>query len=104
MKSLMSVLACIYFYNFYHLLFLHLIQIGLAFYLSVTMTSFILLFGIILIFFSRKFIKKSQVLGKETFQLTQTYLAGMTDHFNGIKDIKSNSLEESHLRLVSFLK
>ena len=29
--------------------------------------------------------------------MTQTYLAGITDHFNGIKDIKSNSLEESHL-------
>jgi ATP-binding cassette subfamily C protein len=73
------------------------IQIGIAFYLSVKMTSFILFFGLILISFSRKFIKKSQSLGKENFQLTQTYLAGITDHFNGIKDIKSNSLEESHL-------
>ncbi|MGF9775903.1 ABC transporter ATP-binding protein [Priestia aryabhattai] len=74
-----------------------LIQIGIAFYLSVKMTSFILFFGLVLIFFSRKFIKNSQSLGKETFQLTQTYLAGITDHFNGIKDIKSNSLEDSHL-------
>ncbi|GAB1793272.1 ABC transporter ATP-binding protein [Priestia megaterium] len=74
-----------------------LIQIGIAFYLSVKMTSFILFFGLVLIFFSRKFIKNSQSLGKETFKLTQTYLAGITDHFNGIKDIKSNSLEDSHL-------
>ncbi|MDQ0883029.1 ABC transporter ATP-binding protein [Peribacillus sp. V2I11] len=73
------------------------IQIGIAFYLSVPMTSFIIAFGIILIFSSRKFVKKSQSIGKETFQLTQTYLAGMTDHLNGMKDIKSNSLEESHL-------
>ncbi|MFI8493475.1 ABC transporter ATP-binding protein [Peribacillus butanolivorans] len=73
------------------------IQIGIALYLSVTMTSFIIVFGLILIFFSRKFIKKSQFLGKETFQLTQTYLAGITDHLNGMKDIKSNSLEDSHL-------
>lgn len=73
------------------------IQIGIALYLSVTMTSFIIVFGLILIFFSRKFIKKSQSLGKETFQLTQTYLAGITDHLNGMKDIKSNSLEDSHL-------
>ncbi|MED4690421.1 ABC transporter ATP-binding protein [Peribacillus frigoritolerans] len=73
------------------------IQICIALYLSATMTSFILVFGLILIFFSRKFIKKSQSLGKETFQLTQTYLAGITDHLNGMKDIKSNSLEDSHL-------
>ncbi|WP_336866458.1 ABC transporter ATP-binding protein [Peribacillus frigoritolerans] len=73
------------------------IQIVIALYLSVTMTSFIIVFGLILIFFSRKFIKKSQTLGKETFQLTQTYLAGITDHLNGMKDIKSNSLEDSHL-------
>ncbi|MGM1032017.1 MAG: ABC transporter ATP-binding protein [Bacillota bacterium] len=74
-----------------------IIQIILAFYLSIKMTSFILFFGIILIFFSRKFVKKSQSLGKETLHLTQTYLAGITDHFNGIKDIKSNSLEITHL-------
>lgn len=72
-------------------------QIGIAFYLSVKMTSLILFFGLVLIFFSRKFIGNSQSLGKETFKLTQTYLAGITDHFNGIKDIKSNSLEEFHL-------
>ncbi|MEW5595547.1 ABC transporter ATP-binding protein [Peribacillus frigoritolerans] len=74
-----------------------IIQIIFAFYLSVKMTSFILFFGIILIFFSRKFVKKSQSLGKEALHLNQTYLAGITDHFNGIKDIKSNSLEKTHL-------
>lgn len=74
-----------------------IIQIIFALYLSVKMTSFILFFGIILIFFSRKFVKKSQSLGKEALHLTQTYLAGITDHFNGIKDIKSNLLEQTHL-------
>ncbi|MGM0889329.1 MAG: ABC transporter ATP-binding protein [Bacillota bacterium] len=74
-----------------------IIQITFAFYLSVKLTSFILFFGIILIFFSRKFVKKSQSLGKENILLTQTYLAGITDHLNGIKDIKSNSLEITHL-------
>ncbi|MED3835010.1 ABC transporter ATP-binding protein [Peribacillus frigoritolerans] len=74
-----------------------IIQIIFAFYLSIKMTSFILVFGIILIFLSRKFVKKSQSLGKEALHLTQTYLAGITDHFNGIKDIKSNSLEITHL-------
>ncbi|WP_017378576.1 ABC transporter ATP-binding protein [Paenisporosarcina sp. TG-14] len=74
-----------------------LIQIGVAFYLSYKLTSFILFFGLILIFFSRKFINKSQSFGRESYELSQTYMAGMTDHFNGMKDIKSNSLEESHM-------
>ncbi|MEV5112741.1 ABC transporter ATP-binding protein [Peribacillus frigoritolerans] len=85
------------FLQFISSLIFTLIQIGIAFYLSVPMTSFIIAFGIILIFSSRKFVKKSQSIGKETFQLTQSYLAGMTDHLNGMKDIKSNSLEDSHL-------
>ncbi|MCT1390512.1 ABC transporter ATP-binding protein/permease [Peribacillus frigoritolerans] len=85
------------FLQFISSLIFTLIQIGIAFYLSVPMTSFIIAFGGILIFSSRKFVKKSQSIGKETFQLTQTYLAGMTDHLNGMKDIKSNSLEDSHL-------
>ncbi|MFJ7934433.1 ABC transporter ATP-binding protein [Sporosarcina sp. NPDC096371] len=73
------------------------IQIAIAFYLSVKMTSFILFFGLILILFSKKFIRTSQSIGKESLELTQTYLADITDHFNGMKDIKSNSLEESHI-------
>ena len=72
------------------------IQIGIAFYLSATMTIFVLLFGIALIYFNRKFINKSNLLGKDTVNLSKKYLAVITDHFNGIKDIKSNTLEESH--------
>lgn len=74
-----------------------LIQLGIAFWLSTQMTLFVLLFGISIIFFSRSFINKSNKLGKETYELSQMYIAGITDHFNGIKDIKSNMLEESHL-------
>ncbi|MFD0047960.1 ABC transporter ATP-binding protein [Actinomycetes bacterium NPDC127524] len=73
------------------------IQVAIAFYLSVKMTGFLLFFGVLLIAFSKTFIRKSQSLGKEQVLLTQTYLAGITDHFNGIKDIKSNSLEEVHV-------
>jgi ABC-type multidrug transport system fused ATPase/permease subunit len=75
-----------------------LIQLGIAFWLSPQLTVFVLLFGIAIIFFSRKFINKSNKLGKETYELTQRYIAGITDHFNGIKDIKSNMLEETHLK------
>jgi ABC-type multidrug transport system fused ATPase/permease subunit len=73
------------------------IQIGVALLLSAKMTLFVLLFGLALIFFSRRFIKQSRALGKEAIFLSKSYLAGITDHFNGIKDIKSNTLEASHL-------
>ena len=73
------------------------IQIGIALWLSVKMTIFVLIFGSILFFFSRKFIKKSNDLGGNTIEISKAYLAGMTDQFNGIKEIKSNNLEDSHI-------
>ena len=73
------------------------IQIGIALWLSVKMTIFVLIFGSILIFFSRKFIKKSNDLGGNTIEISKAFLAGMTDSFNGIKEIKSNNLEGSHI-------
>ncbi|MBT2657075.1 ABC transporter ATP-binding protein [Bacillus sp. ISL-18] len=80
-----------------------LIQLGIAFLLSIQLTLSVLIFGIGIILFSRRFINKSNVLGKETYQLTQAYTAGITDHFNGIKDIKSNMLEGIHIRLFNDL-
>jgi ABC-type multidrug transport system fused ATPase/permease subunit len=74
------------------------IQLILAFWLSPQLTISILLFGILLIFLSRKFINKSSDLGNETVELSKTFLAGITDHLNGIKEIKSNNLENYHFR------
>ncbi|WP_026591924.1 ABC transporter ATP-binding protein [Bacillus sp. UNC437CL72CviS29] len=71
------------------------IQIGLAFWLSADITLFVLCCGVVLAFFSRRFIKKSKRLGGRTSENSKAYLAGITDHFNGIKDIKSNLLEQS---------
>ncbi|MFC3884763.1 ABC transporter ATP-binding protein [Bacillus songklensis] len=79
------------------------IQISIAFWLSAQVTIAVLLFGLVLIFFSRTFIRKSNSLGNETVELSKTFLAGITDHFNGIKDIKSNTLEKSHLNWVRSL-
>jgi ABC-type multidrug transport system fused ATPase/permease subunit len=73
------------------------IQLGIAFWLSAKLTIFVLFFGAAIIFFLRKFIKRSNTLGKETYELSQMFIGGITDHFNGIKDIKSNMLEESHI-------
>jgi ABC-type multidrug transport system, ATPase and permease components len=73
------------------------IQIGFAMWLSVKLTSIIILSGLLLSLISRKFVRKSAKLGKETTKLFQSYFAGLSDHFNGIKDIKSNLLERSHI-------
>ncbi|MEY2192771.1 ABC transporter ATP-binding protein [Neobacillus sp. BF23-41] len=74
-----------------------LIQLGIAFWLSTKLTIFVLFFGVAIFLFTKKFIKKSNSLGNETYEISQMFLAGITDQFNGIKDIKSNMLEESHL-------
>jgi ABC-type multidrug transport system fused ATPase/permease subunit len=74
-----------------------IIQIGFALWLSAKMTLFVLFSGLILSLFSRKFIKQAKKLGEKTSLLSQEYLAGITDQLNGIKDIKSNTLEETQM-------
>ncbi|MED3124626.1 ABC transporter ATP-binding protein [Bacillus wiedmannii] len=73
------------------------IQVGIAFLLSPKITIFVLVFGLLFLGASRVFIKKARILGGKTSKLAQGYLSGITDHFNGIKDIKSNTLEASRL-------
>ncbi|WP_169086955.1 ABC transporter ATP-binding protein [Paenibacillus sp. PL91] len=75
-----------------------IIQIGLALFLSVKMTLFVLCCGLAVAFLSRRFIKQSRVIGAVTTELAQNYLSGISDHFNGMKDIKSNLLESSRYR------
>ncbi|MEW9699947.1 ABC transporter ATP-binding protein [Paenibacillus sp. SI8] len=72
------------------------IQIGFAMWLSVKLTLLILACGVILALFTRKFLKSAKKIGEKNLELSRSYLGGITDHFNGIKDIKSNSLEEHH--------
>lgn len=73
------------------------IQIGLALWLSPVLTTVVLVSGVLLALFSRKFIKKSKHIGEQITELSKYYFAGISDHFNGIKDIKSNRLEQSHI-------
>ncbi|MEW9501050.1 ABC transporter ATP-binding protein [Jeotgalibacillus marinus] len=74
-----------------------IIQIVLAFLLAPTITIFVLLCGVVLMYFNRTFLKRSFVLGKRNINLSKSYIAGITDQMNGIKDIKSNTLEHSRL-------
>ncbi|MGG1149400.1 ABC transporter ATP-binding protein [Bacillus wiedmannii] len=73
------------------------IQVGIAFLLSPQITIFVLVFGLLFLVASRVFIKKARILGGKTSKLAKNYLSGITDHFNGIKDIKSNTLESSRI-------
>ncbi|TWD98922.1 ATP-binding cassette subfamily C protein [Neobacillus bataviensis] len=83
--------------NFLSSIVFTLIQIGIACIFSVKMTIFVTTFGLVLVFFLRKFIKQNNKLGKDNIELSQTYMAGISEHINGIKDIKSNNLEEKHI-------
>lgn len=85
------------FFSFISSVIFTLIQIGIACFFSFKMTIFVTAFGFLLVYFSRKFIKQTSKLGKDNIELGQTFMAGITDSFNGIKDIKSNNLEEHHI-------
>ncbi|CAH1227126.1 Heterocyst differentiation ATP-binding protein HepA [Paenibacillus allorhizoplanae] len=74
-----------------------LAQVSLAFWLSPRITVFVLVSGLLLILISRKFLGRSLKFGNSTFELGQSYLAGVTDQINGIKDIKSNRLERARM-------
>ncbi|UVI29109.1 ABC transporter ATP-binding protein [Paenibacillus spongiae] len=73
------------------------VQIGFALWLSVKLTAMVLICGLAVAVYSSKFIKRSKTMGDQTSELAQNYIGGMTDHFNGMKDIKSNMTEAKHL-------
>ncbi|MGQ4665901.1 ABC transporter ATP-binding protein [Metabacillus halosaccharovorans] len=77
------------------------IQIIIAMFISVKMTLFVLCCGVFITFLSKKYRRRSRELGKVMNELSQSYLAGISDHFNGVKDIKSNLLEASQYRWLS---
>lgn len=86
------------FLNFMASFIFTIVQIALAFYLSPAITGFVLVCGLVLLLFNRKFLKRSIVLGNQNFEIGRDYLAGITDQINGMKDIKSNSLEKPRMK------
>jgi len=72
------------------------VKIVLAFLLSPWLTAGILTAGLVLLVCSRYFTRRSEEFGEQNLQLSRVYVAGITDHLNGIKDIKSNTLEQAH--------
>ncbi|HEX7055605.1 MAG TPA: ABC transporter ATP-binding protein [Bacilli bacterium] len=74
------------------------IQIGFALWLSVKLTALVIVSGVLLALFSRRFVRTAKRLGERTTKLSQDYMGGLSEHFNGIKDIKANMLEEHHFQ------
>jgi len=75
-----------------------LIQIAIAFTLSAELTALVVACGAALALFARRFVRGAKTLGDGTSKLSQAYYAGITDQLNGMKDIKSNRLEQVHLQ------
>ncbi|MGP1907749.1 ABC transporter ATP-binding protein [Metabacillus sp. JX24] len=82
-------------------LFFTVIQIGFALILSPSITVFLLICGAAVVFLNRRFLKSSLALGRKNYTLGKEYLAGITDQINGIKDIKSNTLEHAKMNWFS---
>ncbi|GMK40057.1 ABC transporter ATP-binding protein [Paenibacillus sp. CCS19] len=74
-----------------------IVQIGIALWLSYKLTLLVLACGLLLAFINRKSFAASRSIGDEMTTLMKSYMAGMTEHFNGIKDIKSNMTERQHI-------
>ncbi|MBH5319651.1 ABC transporter ATP-binding protein [Paenibacillus sp. GSMTC-2017] len=89
--------------QFVSALILAAVKIVLAFVLAPKITTAVLLIGGLLLLCSRYFLKKSKQFGQDNIALSKVYMAGITDHLNGIKDIKSNTLEASHMDWMSSL-
>ena len=85
-----------------HIIFT-VIQICIALWLSAGLTLFILACGLVIGYCSKSLIKRSNRLGKQTSKLGESYMAGITDQINGIKDIKSNTLERDHVNWLQSL-
>ncbi len=77
------------------------IQLIIAMFISVKMTLFVLMCGVFITLISKRYRRRSRELGKVMNELSQEYLAGISDHFNGVKDIKSNILEASQYKWLS---
>jgi ABC-type multidrug transport system fused ATPase/permease subunit len=71
------------------------VQIIIAFWLSVKISLFVISAGCLLVYFSKHSLKISKIIGIQKSEIAKQYIGGLTDNFNGIKDIKSNNLESN---------
>ncbi len=71
------------------------VQLGIAFLLSPTITLFVLFAGAVLAYLTKTFLHAARKVGNQKSEIAKDYIGGLTEDFHGIKDIKSNSLEST---------
>ncbi len=74
-----------------------LIQVILALWLSPLLTLIVLICGLAIGGFARRFVRSAKRLGDRTTALSQDYYFGLNDQLSGMKEIKSNMLETTYL-------
>jgi ATP-binding cassette subfamily C protein len=71
------------------------VQLAIAFMLSPKITLFVLAAGCILAFLFKRYLRAAEKVGNQKSEIAKDYIGGLTEDFNGIKDIKSNNLESA---------
>ncbi|SMC98219.1 ABC transporter ATP-binding protein [Sporomusa malonica] len=79
-----------------------IIQISIAFMLAPGLTCSVLVGVCVLFLFLRSFYMESRKMGQDITKLNSDLLFTLTEHLNGIKDIKSNGIESAQMN--SFIR
>ena len=79
-----------------------LIQIVIALIIAPGLTCLVLVSAFILFISLQNFVKKSRMMGQELSDLNRNLLSDLTEHLNGIKEIKSYGVESSQIQ--NFIK
>lgn len=91
-----------YFLSMVSNIIITLIQVAIALMIAPGLTCLVLVSALILFIFLHTFVKKSRKVGKDLVDLNQTLLFGLTEHLNGIKEIKSYGVESAQIQ--NFIK
>lgn len=67
-----------------------------ALVLSPLLTVLVVVFGAAAAFAVRPLVRRAKRLGARTTELSQAFMADVTEHFQGVKDIKTHMLERGH--------
>ncbi|MCL2336767.1 MAG: ABC transporter ATP-binding protein/permease [Firmicutes bacterium] len=78
-----------------------LVQVAVAFWIAPSITCAVLVTALVLYVLLQRYVKKSYKLGHELSGLYQDSLLKLTEHLNGIKEIKSYGLEAAQVRNFS---
>lgn len=80
------------------------IQIGIAFYISPPMTTVVIIGGVLFSLLMQTYVRKAKKTGAELSQHSRTLFFAITEHLNGIKEVKSCGMESMHIAFFSQLR